>query len=85
MRPLPQRADLKLRKTDAETTVALCLLSVPSKGLTMDKADLLSAGWNRLTDGLVERLEAIRKDCTLEQVVVTRKELAKLIRELKAG
>lgn len=83
MRPLPQRTDLKLRKTDAETTVALCLLSVPSKGLTMDKADLLSAGWRNLTDGIVERLEDIRKGITYE--TATKKELAKLIRELKAG
>lgn len=82
MRPLPQRSALKIRKTDAETTVALLLLAEPSRGLRIDKADLLTTGWQNLTDGVIERLEAIRKTCT---DVDAKKDLRRLIIELRNG
>ncbi len=82
MRPLPQRSDLKIRKTDAETTVALLLLAEPSRGLRLDKADLLTTGWQNLTDGILERLEAIRKACTYVEV---KKDLRRLIIDLRNG
>jgi hypothetical protein len=82
VRPLPQRSDLKIRKTDAETTVALLLLAEPSRGLRLDKADLLTTGWQNLTDGILERLEAIRKTCTDVEV---KKDIRRLIIDLRNG